>query len=464
MSLSLGVFVRARQTDAMITGGFSILDGAVRAGSVIAVRQVVGAKRVVEWAGITEASGSHAEADVLRKEARCNAYRKRRHVRIHGRAILSCMLDVRGVVKETLPIKGDSPEVKLTIATHARPPRPDNVGTPGGIAHLPALEGVYGDASIDYRDEIRVGQRVEHGSWPGAVDAAEDQIVIECQPQSFKFTDGPVRNLDTAPVRSRCCRCFPAGNVYLGPSQARVAGSCAYKAIQVVDFNDVKVHHGQPAQPGCRETNKDIEPDATSPHDEDFPPDEIGLLLLAPGAHGPGLTAAGLWRRLDCVVPGHRELVADDSNVRTVSAIDRSADANIPVASRPCAVPCGKGHANQRESREFTDEVGVTGLAITVRSTHWLPVAGARVAVKQDQPAVIFLGCFGSPQDVIGGNGGISVDESLPGLRRDNRADQSAEAGEPGGRPVRGKTKVFLTVVTNQQADERLLSRRSHGH
>ena len=72
---------------------------------------------------------------------------------------------------------------------------------------------------------------------------------------------------------------------------------------------------------------------------------------------------------------------------------------------------------------DFTDEVGVTGLAFTVRTTHWLPLAGARVAVKKDQAAVIFLGCFGGPQDVIAGNGGISVDESIPRLRRDNCAN-----------------------------------------
>ena len=273
MSLSLGVFVRARQTDAMITGGFSILDGAVRAGSVIAVRQVVGAKRVVEWAGITEASGSHAEADVLRKEARCNAYRKRRHVRIHGRAILSCMLDVRGIVKETLPIKGDSPEVKLTIATHARPPRPDNVGTPGGIAHLPALEGVYGDASIDYRDEIRVGQRVEHGSWPRAINAAEDQIVVECQAKSCCFANGPVGDHNVTHIRSGCCCCLPAGHVKLGPLQVRVSGCRTYEPVKVERFHYIEVHHGQLAQPGRGEAYKNIEPDAAGSHHKDTPSD-----------------------------------------------------------------------------------------------------------------------------------------------------------------------------------------------
>ena len=99
-----------------------------------------------------------------------------------------------------------------------------------------------------------------------------------------------------------------------------------------MDFNYVKVHHSQVAQPGCRETHKDIEPDTTGPHDEDSPPDEIGLALLSPGAHSPSLTAAGLWRRLDCVVPGHRQLVADDPDVRAVSAVDLSANSNVPVS------------------------------------------------------------------------------------------------------------------------------------
>ena len=83
----------------------------------------------------------------------------------------------------------------------------------------------------------------------------------------------------------------------------RVAECCAYKAVQIVDFNYVKVHHSQLAQPGCSETYQDIEPDTTGPHYEDSPPDEIGLALLAPGAHRPSLTTAGLWRWFDCVVP-----------------------------------------------------------------------------------------------------------------------------------------------------------------
>ena len=100
-----------------------------------------------------------------------------------------------------------------------------------------------------------------------------------------------------------------------------------------MDFSYVKIHHCQLAQPGCGETHKDIEPDATGPHYEDSPPNEIGLALLAPGAYGPSLTAVRLWRWLECVVPRHRQLVADDPDVRAVSAVDRSADSNIPVAS-----------------------------------------------------------------------------------------------------------------------------------
>lgn len=333
MSLSLGVFVKARQTDAMIAGGFSILDGAVRAGSVFAMRQVVGAKRVVERAGIAEASGSHAEADVLRKEARCNAYRKRRHVRIHCRAILSCTLDVRRIVKETLPIKSDSPEFKLTIATHARSPRPDNVGTPGGISHFPAVERVYGDASINYGDEIRVGQRIEHGSWPGAINAAEDQIVVECQAKSCCFANGPVGDHNVAQVRSFCCCSLPACDVKFGPLKVRVSGCRTNEPVEVVRFHHIKVHYGQLAQSGRGEAHKNIEPDAAGSHHKDSPSDQIGLALRTPRANGSGLKATWHWRWLDCVIPGHGEFVADNPDVRTMSTVDPVAESDIPVAS-----------------------------------------------------------------------------------------------------------------------------------
>ena len=113
----------------------------------------------------------------------------------------------------------------------------------------------------------------------------------------------------------------------------RVTECRTHKAVQVEGFNYVKVHHSQLAQPGCCETHTDIKPDTTGPHYEDSAPDEIGLAAVAPGAHGPSLTSAGLRRWLDCVVPRHREPVADDTDVRTVSAVDRSADSNVPVAS-----------------------------------------------------------------------------------------------------------------------------------
>ena len=54
---------------ALALGSFS---GTVRARSVIAVLEVVGAERVLEWAGVSEASRGHAEADVLGKNACCN--------------------------------------------------------------------------------------------------------------------------------------------------------------------------------------------------------------------------------------------------------------------------------------------------------------------------------------------------------------------------------------------------------
>ena len=101
------VFVEARQADTMIAGAFGSFSGTVRARSVIAVFEVVGAERVLEWAGIAEASGSHAEADVLGKDARCNVYRERRHIRIDWHTTLPCTLDVSRIIEQPLPFEGD---------------------------------------------------------------------------------------------------------------------------------------------------------------------------------------------------------------------------------------------------------------------------------------------------------------------------------------------------------------------
>ena len=178
--MSFRVFVEARQADTMITGAFSNFSGTVLARSVIAMREVVGAKHVLEWAGIAKASRSHAEADVLSKDARCNIHRERRHIRIDWHTTLLCTLDVSRIIEQPLPFESDCTRVELTVATHARSPWPDNVRTPSSISHLSTIEGIYGNATIDNRDEVRVGQRVEYSPWPGTVNAAKDQVVIEC--------------------------------------------------------------------------------------------------------------------------------------------------------------------------------------------------------------------------------------------------------------------------------------------
>ena len=119
----------------------------------------------------------------------------------------------------------------------------------------------------------------------------------------------------------------------LGPSKMGVSGCCAYESVPVMDFDYIKVHHSQLAQPGCGETYKDVKPDTTSPDHQDFPPDEISLTRFAPSTQGSGLASSGWWRWLDGVVPRDSELVADDPDVRAVSAVNRSSDSGVPVAS-----------------------------------------------------------------------------------------------------------------------------------
>ena len=91
----------------MIAGAFGSFSGAVRACSVTTMPEIVGAERVLEWAGVAETSRSHAEADVLRKDARGNVHGERRHIRIDCHTILTCALDVGGIVEQSLPFESD---------------------------------------------------------------------------------------------------------------------------------------------------------------------------------------------------------------------------------------------------------------------------------------------------------------------------------------------------------------------
>ena len=82
MPFSFRVFVEACETDAMIPHALGSFSGTVWARRVIAVLEMMGAERILEWAGLAEASGGHTEADVLGKNVPRNVHRKRRHVRI----------------------------------------------------------------------------------------------------------------------------------------------------------------------------------------------------------------------------------------------------------------------------------------------------------------------------------------------------------------------------------------------
>ena len=92
----------------------------------------------------------------------------------------------------------------------------------------------------------------------------------------------------------------------LGSPQTNVATCSADKTVQVVDFDQVKVHHGQVTQPGCRKTYQDVEADTTGTYYQDSPSYKVGLGLLTPGAHRPELTVTRWWRGLNCIVPRHR--------------------------------------------------------------------------------------------------------------------------------------------------------------
>ena len=62
--------MEARERDAMVAHALGGFRGTVGSRRVIAVFEMVGTKRILQRSGITEATRSHAEADILGKNAR----------------------------------------------------------------------------------------------------------------------------------------------------------------------------------------------------------------------------------------------------------------------------------------------------------------------------------------------------------------------------------------------------------
>ena len=207
----------------MITGTLWGLGGAVRTREIISDLEVVDTERVLQRTGIAKAAWSHTEANVLSKNARCDTHREWSDIRTDWQLTRSHTPDVGRIIEQPLPIEGDLAEVELAVAAHARTSGSDDVRTPRRVAHLSALERIYGNAAIDNWDEIRVSQGVQHRPWPRTVNTREDQIMIQRKAESFRLTNGPVRDLDTELVRSSRSRRFTVGNVNLGPPQAGVA-------------------------------------------------------------------------------------------------------------------------------------------------------------------------------------------------------------------------------------------------
>ena len=90
------------------------------------------------------------------------------------------------IIQQSLLFDGDEAQVQLAVATHARPSWPDNVGTPSGVPHVTVVKGIDRDSSINDRNQVRVGQRVEDCSRPRAINAREDQVMIKREPKSHQ--------------------------------------------------------------------------------------------------------------------------------------------------------------------------------------------------------------------------------------------------------------------------------------
>lgn len=187
----LGESVVSGEPNAPIPSLSQGLDGAVFTAVWSEVLQGVGAEQVLQRSGFADAARGDVEANVLGEEPGCGVDRQHRDVLSalsHRMAVEAG--DVGGVIEGAICIRGDGAEVELAVAAHAGPAGPENMGSPCRVAHALAIgEDIDCDSAVDDGDEVPVGQCVKDGSRPRSVDAADDEIEVECQPESGGFAD-----------------------------------------------------------------------------------------------------------------------------------------------------------------------------------------------------------------------------------------------------------------------------------
>ena len=249
--------------------------------------EAVGRQRVHQRPRVTHATRRNHQGEELIQERGRRRNRECGHVLIRAqRALRGKPSDVGWTVKAPVAFQLDVGRVVLTDADQAGTAGRHDLRSPIGVPHPATWQTLRAQASVDHRDEVRVGERVQNVAWPRSVDAREHDIEVERCLHARRLAHALFEQLVDGLLSRRRVTQYPPSDVDLGTAQERVQRRRPVQPIQVDELGPIEVHHADVLDSGSSEALDDLHADTSrSGHEHTQPREErqrrVDLRLFA---------------------------------------------------------------------------------------------------------------------------------------------------------------------------------------
>jgi hypothetical protein len=144
--------------------------------------------------GVREPAGSYDHHEHLEDFEARRTQAEGEHILIAADGmVLGKTGNVIRIIEVSFPIGRDEAGIVLTEAFEAPALRRRDMRFPVGAPEATVRFRLDLDAAVDYRDEVRVSDKVKNAPTPGAIHATEENVAIERGTKSFFLPDAQLQ-------------------------------------------------------------------------------------------------------------------------------------------------------------------------------------------------------------------------------------------------------------------------------
>src|SRR5258708_2375750 len=291
--------------------------------------------------------------------------------------------NVARVIEVPFPLHLHKASIMLADALQAGTPYCCCVRAPIRCSQLAKAIGADANSAIDDRNQMRVGDEVQHMTAPRSVHAGKENITIQSLPEHDIFIDCTDDGLNGA-VRRRGARLEIRGqSVYLKLTDILRRGVVQSIEVVLLDTIEINRHYIFSACFDKRIGNEAA--DAPRSGDSVPQPDEIRLAFFAPGRNSSKLRLRGLRAGRKLVHVMHLQLITDDPDCSAPIPLIGTRCRALPEPSAPGAIT-GQRQPNEWQAGCAKHRTGIALFSVNVVLAHALPPTTERMTVEQGEP------------------------------------------------------------------------------